>query len=58
MHRAATLLQERNSLLKELAPEVGFTKPNNFSRAFKRIHGCTPEAFRNGDHRSAPKKTE
>jgi len=58
MHRAATLLQERNGLIKELAPEVGFRIVNHFSRAFKRIHGCTPEAFRNGDHRSSRKKRE
>jgi AraC-like DNA-binding protein len=58
MRWAATQLRDGDDLIKELAPEVGFTRPNNFSRAFKRIYGCTPEAFRNEGHPVHSKKTE
>ena len=58
MQRAAMLLRESNSPLKELAPDVGVSNADNFSRVFKRVHGCTPEAFRKKDHPSSPKKTD
>ena len=58
MQRAATLLRESNSPLKELAPNVGVSDASNFSRVFKRVHGCTPEAFRNEGRRCSPKKTD
>ncbi len=46
MSRAATLLRDTDCLIKEVAAQVGFSDPNNFSTVFKRFHGLCPEAFR------------
>jgi len=58
MERAAMFLQVRKDLIKELAPDVGVINASNFSRVFKRVHGCTPEAFRKEGHQCSPKKTD
>jgi AraC-like DNA-binding protein len=54
--RAATLLRETDKPIREIAPEVGFRYADNFSTAFKRFHGVSPEAFR-ARHRPSPAKT-
>lgn len=46
MTRAETLLRDTDCLIKEVAAQVGFADPNNFSTLFKRFHGLSPEAFR------------
>jgi len=46
MTRAEILLRDTDCLIKEVAAQVGFADPNNFSTLFKRFHGLSPEAFR------------
>lgn len=45
MNHAAARLQATGILVKEVAAEVGFSDPYHFSRAFKRIHGLSPQRF-------------
>ena len=52
MTRAASLLRDTDCLIKEVAAQVGFADPNNFSTVFKRVHGQSPEAFRARHHPS------
>jgi len=42
MNRAVDLLQNSDRLVKEVAEELGFSDPYNFSRAFKRVFGVSP----------------
>lgn len=46
LERAATLLRTTSMLAKEIAPMVGFDDPYVFSRAFKRLHGVSPDHYR------------
>jgi AraC-like DNA-binding protein len=46
MNQAADLLRKPAALIKQVAEEVGFTDPFQFSRAFKRVFGTSPDAFR------------
>ena len=43
---AAQRLHEPNALVKEVAYELGFSDPFHFSRAFKKVFGISPDAFR------------
>jgi YesN/AraC family two-component response regulator len=54
MKRAASLLRDTDSLIKEVAGQTGFGDANNFSTAFKRYHGLSPEAFRAQHRPSSP----
>jgi AraC-like DNA-binding protein len=53
MARAASLLLERGLLVREAAEQVGFPDPYHFSKAFKRVYGASPEAFRERGGRAA-----
>jgi len=53
MARAASSLLERRLLVREAAEEVGFPDPYHFSKAFKRVYGASPEAFRERGGRAA-----
>ena len=55
MNRAAELLQEPGSLVKQVAEQLGFGDPFHFSRSFKRIFGVPPETFR-GLRQAEPKR--
>ena len=46
MARAAALLLDGRRLVKEIGPLVGYDDPYHFSKAFKRVYGLAPEAFR------------
>lgn len=46
MNRAVDLLQNSDRLVKEVAEELGFSDPYNFSRAFKRVFGVSPAFLR------------
>jgi len=46
MNFAATQLQDRGVLVKQVAKQLGFDDPFHFSRAFKLVFGVSPEAFR------------
>lgn len=48
MSLADTLLLTTALPLSEIARRAGFTEVTNFSRAFKRQHGCTPRERRGG----------
>lgn len=45
MNHAARLLLDTRKLVKEVAAEMGFTDPFNFSRTFKGCFGISPGAF-------------
>jgi len=45
MNRAAELLVDSSLLVKEVAEELQFDSPFQFSRAFKRVYGLAPEHF-------------
>lgn len=53
MARAASLLLERDVLVREAAEQVGFPDPYHFSKAFKRVYGTSPEGFRRRRGRAA-----
>ena len=46
MGLAARQLQDPNTLVKQLAFELGFADPFHFSRAFKKVFGLSPQDFR------------
>jgi AraC-like DNA-binding protein len=48
MQKACELLRNTDKTVRRIAVEVGFTDPYYFSRAFRKIAGCSPLAFRNG----------
>jgi AraC-like DNA-binding protein len=45
MNRAAELLLDSGLLVKEVAAQLGFSDPFNFSRTFRAIFGLSPESF-------------
>lgn len=46
MNAAAQRLQAPGTLVKEVAYELGFSDPFHFSRAFKKVFGVSPDAFK------------
>ncbi len=46
MNRATERLNEPGALIKQVAEQSGFSDPFHFSRAFKRVFGLSPDAFR------------
>lgn len=46
MNLAAQRFQDPNTLVKQLAIELGFVDPFHFSRVFKKVFGLSPQAFR------------
>lgn len=48
LNHAAAVLQGGNRLIKDLAAELGFGDPANFTRAFRRWFGVSPQEFRRG----------
>jgi AraC-like DNA-binding protein len=46
MNLAAEQLQNPELLVKQAAAQLGFNDPFHFSRAFKKVFGLSPEAFR------------
>ncbi len=47
METASFLLSDSDRTVTEIAMEVGFSDVHNFSRAFKKVTGLTPTAYRN-----------
>jgi AraC-like DNA-binding protein len=47
LDRAKTLLQSTNKTINEIACELGFEYPQNFSKLFKKKEGLSPKDFRN-----------
>lgn len=46
MQQAMYLLKETNTPLSELYSHLGYSNPNTFRRAFKKVYGSSPKAFR------------
>lgn len=46
LDRAAALLQESEATVTQIAIDLGYHEPTNFTRAFRRWSGVTPRAFR------------
>ncbi|UCD51643.1 MAG: helix-turn-helix transcriptional regulator, partial [Phycisphaerales bacterium] len=46
MGTAAVRLQREGKLVKQIAYDLGFSDPFHFSRAFKKVFGLSPAAFR------------
>lgn len=46
MNMAKELLTESDKSISEIAYTLGYQYPQYFSRAFKKIEGCTPNEFR------------
>ena len=46
MERAAALLRSTDHSVAEICVEVGLRSVGSFTTSFKRVHGCTPTAYR------------
>ncbi len=46
LQRAAELLDREPLTVREVARHVGYRQPAQFAKAFRRMHGLTPSAFR------------
>lgn len=46
MRRAMNLLQDGTNSLEEIADQLGYGSTSSFIRAFKRVYGTTPNAYR------------
>ncbi len=44
---AVEMLEEPSNSITDIASNVGYRNPNNFSRAFKKIAGINPQQYRN-----------
>lgn len=49
--RVCRLLAETEDTISEIAWNCGFDSMANFQKQFRRIHGCTPKAYRQKAHR-------
>ncbi len=45
-HKAKEFLKNKNKDIKEIANELGYTHPNNFSSIFKKLTGRSPSGLR------------
>ncbi len=54
MQLAATLLRTRDTSVFEAAMAVGYASEAAFSRAFKRVVGVPPAAWREGRRKESP----
>lgn len=46
IQKASALLVKSNKSIKEIGFEVGFKRPEVFSKAFKQWRGCSPKEYR------------
>ena len=53
MTRAAELLRDGSTAVSEVARAVGYRQPAQFSKAFRRHHGCPPSEMRGAAERIA-----
>ena len=42
MNLASELLSQKDKTIAEVADECGYTNPNSFYKAYKRVYGCAP----------------
>ena len=50
MEKAALLLENYKLKVKSAALSVGYTDPFNFSKIFKKVMGCSPSLYKNGQN--------
>jgi two-component system response regulator YesN len=48
MTRAARLLEEPSLAIADIGRSVGYRQAAQFAKAFRRVHGVTPSAYRKG----------
>jgi AraC-like DNA-binding protein len=48
MNRAAEMLDSPLAI-RDIAQRVGYRQPAQFAKAFRRVHGVTPSAYRNAE---------
>lgn len=58
MQRAAALLRQESTILKQLSYEVGYDSELAFSRAFRKFFGVTPSMFRKNIQHKDPHYSE
>lgn len=58
MQVAAQMLQDISLKTYDVAYELGYDNPKNFSRAFKQFYGKTPREFRNGSDEIVPSQRD
>ena len=44
--RAIDLLENSNFTITHIAYELGYSNPANFTRAFNKVMGCSPQHYR------------
>ena len=49
VYHAIVLIKKSNMNLSEIAYDVGYGEFQNFHRAFKKIIGCSPSAYRKAE---------
>lgn len=53
---ALDYLENSNLLIEEIATQLGYNSPGNFSQAFRRLKGCSPNEYRSNHRLSKHKK--
>ncbi len=51
LEKAASMLTESKYSIKQISAKVGYSKPSNFTAAFKRKYGVLPKTYRNSNVR-------
>jgi YesN/AraC family two-component response regulator len=46
MRSAISMLQELHYKIYDVSAQLGYANPENFTRAFKKYHGCSPHVYR------------
>lgn len=54
MERAGELLTQTSRPVREIARDVGYPEPEQFSKVFRRAYGCSPRDYRQSALRQAP----
>ena len=47
MHAAQEMLTSTDCSVGQIANEIGYAQPATFMRAFKKVYGMSPTAYRN-----------
>jgi len=56
LHQAAKWLQSSDKPIAEIAYALGYTDASNFTRAFRKLTGVSPQAFRLSTQTSTSRK--
>lgn len=58
LRKCASLLENSNLTISEIAWKAGFSSPGYMGKCFKEYFGVTPMQYRNAKNKAAPDKTE